>query len=255
MLQACSGRKKYRGYILPLSSPRSPEVTMFRSVFISCLILAFSFVATAQDQKLARVATLNSVQANQEFQRNVRIMRAQRLKIIELQNKKAAKAAIDAELAKLNNDNQKMFKTYGYSLLRNYTLVVEKAHVYMFVSDEEARSVDDAATPAAEGQRKLVRVSTLNSIQANQEFQRNVSVMQAKRERVIELQAKSEQGEIAAKRDLDKAMGDLNAANTKMAETYGYSLLRNYTLVVETAHVYMFVNDEEAAKIEASTAN
>ena len=35
-----------------------------------------------------------------------------------------------------------------------------------------------------------------------------------------------------------------------MRKAYGFSLDRNYTLVVETAHVYMFVTDEEATKIE-----
>jgi hypothetical protein len=39
-----------------------------------------------------------------------------------------------------------------------------------------------------------------------------------------------------------------------MAKAYGFSLDRTYTLVVETAHVYMFVSDEEAAKIEKEQA-
>ena len=37
-----------------------------------------------------------------------------------------------------------------------------------------------------------------------------------------------------------------------MKKTYGFSIERNYTLVIETAHVYMFVTDEEATKIEAA---
>jgi hypothetical protein len=37
-----------------------------------------------------------------------------------------------------------------------------------------------------------------------------------------------------------------------MRKTYGFSIDRNYTVVIETAHVYMFVTDEEAAKIEAA---
>jgi hypothetical protein len=34
-----------------------------------------------------------------------------------------------------------MVKTYGFSLGRNYRLVVEKAYVYMAVSDEEAEKI------------------------------------------------------------------------------------------------------------------
>ena len=35
-----------------------------------------------------------------------------------------------------------------------------------------------------------------------------------------------------------------------MRKTYGFSIDRNYTVVIETAHVYMFVTEEEAAQLE-----
>jgi hypothetical protein len=107
-----------------------------------------------QQQKIIRVSTLNSIQANQEFQRNVQIMQNQRQQVIDLNeklknsNKADEKAQIqkdlDETLKKLNENNQIMFKTYGFSLTRNYTLVVEKAHVYMFVNDEEAKKFEEA---------------------------------------------------------------------------------------------------------------
>jgi hypothetical protein len=34
-----------------------------------------------------------------------------------------------------------MFKTYGFSLNRNYVLTVEKAHVHMWVTEEEAQAI------------------------------------------------------------------------------------------------------------------
>ena len=34
-----------------------------------------------------------------------------------------------------------MFKTYGFSLNRNYVLTVEKAHVHMWVTEEEALAI------------------------------------------------------------------------------------------------------------------
>lgn len=227
----------------------------------------------AGDKKLVRVATLNSIQANQEFQRNVSVMQAQRQRIVELQTQiESAKASekagiqkeIDDTLKKLNGDNQTMFKTYGYSLLRNYTLVVETAHIYMFVSDEEAAKIDkgeagkatDSTNPDAQ---KLARVATLSSIKANQEFQRNVRIMQAGRDKVVAAKEAHEKAKTDQKtklqKDLDDAVKKLNDDNQTMFKTYGYSLLRNYTLVVEKAHVFMFVNDAEAAKIEAERAN
>ena len=52
-------------------------------------------------------------------------------------------------MAKLTEDNQKMIKAYGFSLERNYTLVTEVAHVFMFVSDEEAAKVEKEQAAAA----------------------------------------------------------------------------------------------------------
>lgn len=116
-----------------------------------------------------------------------------------------------------------------------------------------------AATPPpaapAEKPQKLVRVSTLNSIDANREFQANVQVMQAQRQAAVELNAAIEKEKDATKKaelkkQLDTLMAKLNENNDTMRKTYGFSLERNYTLVIEKAHVYMLVSEEEAAKIE-----
>jgi hypothetical protein len=106
-------------------------------------------------QKIVRVCTLSSVDANREFQRNVQIMQAQRQAVIQLKakldeakkdkEKEDLQKQLDEAIAKLNADNKKMFETYGFSLTRNYILVPEKAHVYMIVSDEEAKKIADAA--------------------------------------------------------------------------------------------------------------
>jgi hypothetical protein len=54
------------------------------------------------------------------------------------------------------------------------------------------------------------------------------------------------------KEQLDALLAKLNENNDKMRQAYGFSLDRTYTVVVETAHVYMFVTDEEAARIAAA---
>lgn len=110
--------------------------------------------ARPQMTKLAKVATLETVEANQQFQRNVQIMQAQRQAVINLKNqldaarpadKAKLQADFDAAVAKLNADNQTMANTYGYSLMRDYTLVVERSHIYMFVTDEEATRIEAEA--------------------------------------------------------------------------------------------------------------
>ncbi len=113
--------------------------------------------------------------------------------------------------------------------------------------------IDDAES--AQTQQKLVRVCSLNSIQANQEFQRNVRVLQTQRQRAVEINTQIEASESVVEKaelslELEAVMAKLNENNRKMVETYGFSLTRNYTVIVEEAHVYMFVSNEEAAQVE-----
>jgi len=109
---------------------------------------------------------------------------------------------------------------------------------------------------APESQQKLVKVSTLSSVEANQEFQRNVQIMQAQRQRVMQLQAQYGQAQTdelkkSLKKELDAAIEKLNKDNKTMTETYGFSLNRNYVQVIEKSNIYMAVTKEEAEKIEA----
>ncbi len=118
----------------------------------------------AKSQKLVRVSTLNTIEANREFQANVQLVHAQRQAVVELSaaleketdaaKKKELKSQFDTVLAKLNENNNKMRQTYGFSLDRNYTVVIERAHVYMFVSEEEAARVEKAEAEAAKKAKK-----------------------------------------------------------------------------------------------------
>jgi hypothetical protein len=120
-----------------------------------------------------------------------------------------------------------------------------------------------AAQPAAKAEapkaQKLVQVSTLNTIEANREFQANVQLLQAQRQAAVELNTAIEREKDAAKQKelkgrLEALMTKLNENNALMRKTYGFSLDRNYSVVIEKAHVYMFVSEEEAAQIEQAAA-
>ena len=110
-------------------------------------------------QKLIKVATLPTAEANREFQANVQLVQAQRQAAVELNSavekekdaakKKELKAQFDALVTKLNENNEAMRKAYGFSLDRNYTIEIEKAHVYMLVTDEEAARIEAAEKAAA----------------------------------------------------------------------------------------------------------
>jgi hypothetical protein len=113
----------------------------------------------APAQKLIKVSTLSSIEANREFQANVQLVQAQRQAAVQIQaaleketdaaKKKELKGQFDAVMAKLNENNDAMRKAYGFSLDRNYTLEIEKAHVYMLVTEEEAAKIEAAEKAAA----------------------------------------------------------------------------------------------------------
>jgi uncharacterized membrane-anchored protein len=110
--------------------------------------------APAPALRLVRVVTLETAQANREFTQNVQLVQAQRQTAVEINNamekeKDAAKKAelkkqLDSVLAKLNENNEKMQKAYGFSLTRNYIMEVERANVYLQVTEEEAAKIEAA---------------------------------------------------------------------------------------------------------------
>jgi len=114
--------------------------------------------------------------------------------------------------------------------------------------------------PAKPTTQKLIRVSSLTSVEANQEFDKNVRLLQAQRERAVQLAnaietAQTDEAKSGLQQELDSLMAKLNENNKKMVQAYGFSLTRNYTRVIETSHIYMFVSDEEAARYEETIKN
>ena len=107
--------------------------------------------APQQKLELVKVASLNTIESNQEFQKNVQLVQQQRTLAVQLLSKlqneqdEQKHAGFKKQLAdlqaKLNENNKLMFKTYGFTLNRNYVLTVEKAHVHMWVTAEEATAI------------------------------------------------------------------------------------------------------------------
>ena len=107
--------------------------------------------ASKNNLQLVKVAELNTIDANKEFQKNVQLVQQQRalaaqiLTKINSTSEKQEKAKLQSQLEnlqkKLNENNQLMFKTYGFSLNRNYVLTVEKSHIHMWVSEDEAEAI------------------------------------------------------------------------------------------------------------------
>jgi len=106
---------------------------------------------SAGKMQLVKVASLNTIDANKEFQTNVQLVQQQRALAAQLLSKMDGvqdqeehmklKEQLDSLQKKLNENNQLMFKTYGFSLNRNYVLTVEKSHIHMWVTEEEAKKI------------------------------------------------------------------------------------------------------------------
>ncbi|MDX2111480.1 MAG: hypothetical protein SFY80_14715 [Verrucomicrobiota bacterium] len=107
--------------------------------------------AEKQNVQLMRVSQLNSVEANQTFNQNMRLVQSQLQAISEMkarlekETSASEKAKIQKEfdeaLAKLNENNQKMWDTYRWSVNRQYLVVPEKSSLYMVLTPEEAAKV------------------------------------------------------------------------------------------------------------------
>ena len=127
-----------------------------------------------QDLELVKVASLNTIEANKESQKNVQLVQQQRALAVQILSKlekvqdkdehDELQKQLNSLQKKLNDNNQLMFKTYGFTLNRNYVLTVEKAHVHMWVTKEEAtaiKSKSDSASPSKtekkEGLRSLFK--------------------------------------------------------------------------------------------------
>lgn len=139
---------------------------MIKNPFVLSLTIlvmsSMAFVLNAKERKeqttakmeLVKVASLNTIDSNKEFQRNVQLVQQQRALAAELLSKmdtvqdeeehNKLKTELDSLQQKLNENNELMFKTYGFSLNRNYVLTVEKSHIHMWVTEEESKKISAA---------------------------------------------------------------------------------------------------------------
>ena len=109
------------------------------------------------------------------------------------------------------------------------------------------------ADAAAAAQPMLVKVATIEGKAANDEFTRNVQVVQAQRQEIVRMNEAANAAPEGAARDalkakLDEAVKKLDADNQLMAKTYGYSILRNYVRVPEKSEVFIVLTPEELEK-------
>ena len=147
-----------------------------------------------------------------------------------------------------------MTKRHTLTLLALGASLLSSSYVLAQNKDKAGKAAPAASTPAPKPM-KLVKVATLKTVEANREFAANVQLLQAQRQLAVELQGALEKEKDTKKQkelksQLDQMLAKLNENNEKMQKAYGFSLSRNYTMEIETSHIYLQVTDEEAAAIE-----
>ena len=116
-----------------------------------------------------------------------------------------------------------------------------------------------AASNPSQQQSVLVKVAAIDGLDANEEFTRNVQVIQSQRQEIVKLNASTNEAAAgsderkALQTQLDAAVKKLETDNQTMAKSYGYSILRNYVRVPEVSQIFVVLTDEEIAKQPAPT--
>jgi hypothetical protein len=115
-----------------------------------------------------------------------------------------------------------------------------------------------SASNPAQNKSVLVKVATIDGVVANDEFTRNVQVVQAQRQEIVRLNEALQKADAGAARDqaqaqLDAAVKKLEADNQTMSKTYGYSIVRNYVRVPDVSQILVVLTEEEIAKQPAPT--
>ncbi len=102
---------------------------------------------------------------------------------------------------------------------------------------------------------KFLHVSTLSTVEANQEFARNVQIISQLRQTLIKLNehrkmAFTEEERKATDEKIKELTEELNKGDQTMANSYGYSLSRDYIHVPVETYIYLKLTEEEYAKMK-----
>ncbi len=99
---------------------------------------------------------------------------------------------------------------------------------------------------------KYVHVSTINTAAANEQFMKNVQLVQQQRQALVALNKILSPDEKAAIASQIKAREEsLNKNNAEMAKAYGFSLARDYVHQFVKTRVFLKLTEEEYTKAKA----
>ncbi|MEY2821427.1 MAG: hypothetical protein RL105_999 [Verrucomicrobiota bacterium] len=220
-------------------------------------------------QNLGRVAlTLTSQEAIVRFQQELNAHGQQfgRLRQLQQRAQTALTTPEKDALGKVLETEVKDFTEKDAIFARRYfslpviadrqtALVNTKIRLHAVVNEEEAAKARAAKDFKEEdlvvrGERRLLRVADLLSLDAIVMFERFAKELQARRDAFVQLRslherAGSEEEKTKLKELLDQAAQALDKGNQEMAQSVGYSITHNYEVEVLEAKFVILLNQEE----------
>lgn len=220
-------------------------------------------------QNLGRVAlTLTGQDAIVRFQQELNAHGQQFGRLRQLQQRQQAALTTPEKdaLAKVLETEVKDFNEKDGIFARRYfslpliadrqtALVNTKLRLHAVVNEEEAakaRAAKDFKEDdlVVRGERRLLRVADLLSLDAIVMFERFAKELQARRDAFVQLRAMhdratAEDEKKKLKELLDQAAQALDKGNQEMAQSVGYSITHNYEVEVLEAKFVILLNQEE----------
>ncbi|MFM9167860.1 MAG: hypothetical protein ACKOQ9_06010 [Verrucomicrobiota bacterium] len=220
-------------------------------------------------QNLGRVAlTLTGQDAIVRFQQELNAHGQQFGRLRQLQQRqqtalttpeKDALAKVLETEVKDFNEKDAVFARRYFSLPliadRQTALVNTKLRLHAVVNEEEAAKARAAKDFKEEdlvvrGERRLLRVADLLSLDAIVMFERFAKELQARRDAFVQLRsmherATAEEEKKKLKDLLDQAAQALDKGNQEMAQSVGYSITHNYEVEVLEGKFVILLNQEE----------
>ena len=105
-----------------------------------------------------------------------------------------------------------------------------------------------------------MKMATIEGADAVREFQRNLRIVQAQRDRIVTLRDEIENSDDPEKEEelqteIDKLATSLRENNKLMAENYGFTIQRNYQIIPERSRIFMAVTPEELKELKEQNEN
>lgn len=250
--------------------------------FLMIVILCSSFVYadSAHNKKPAevihkkgkrfeKVMTLNGSEQNIAFRKHVDLLKLQKKKIDSIKKKLNDNKISQEERNSLEKKKEKrlrafvknqkaVLKRYGYSLKKNYLIVIEKASLYRPVDNNIAERMLENPEYSEENQKVMVyedipmiEIVQLNSKNANAEFQQNISLVNAQKKQLNKLKSQyqsmrnegNETGsntDLLLKKSLFEEMQSVYKKNLKkLKDNYGVGPDTPFYLDIQKSYLYV----------------